>query len=72
MANDPVTEYARKYARQKRTVALLGVLLIIVGLVLLTVLRRVPMPLRIMAGLGDIFIGCVLLVLVRQQNQSSR
>lgn len=56
----------RKFARQKRQVTALGVLLIVIGIVVLVALRRLPPPMRIMAGLGDIFIGCVLLVLVWQ------
>lgn len=63
------TDAARKLARQKRTVTLLAIGLIVVGMVLLTALRRVPLPMRIMAGLGDIFAGCILLVLVRQQGR---
>jgi hypothetical protein len=57
----------RKYARQKRLVAILGCLLIVAGIIVLFALERVPLPMRMMAGLGDVFIGCVLLVLVRQQ-----
>ena len=63
---DP-TELARKYARQKRLVVFLSVVLIVVGAILIFALRRVPLPMRIMAGLGDVFVGCVLLVLVRQR-----
>lgn len=64
--SDPA-ELARKYARQKRFVTILSVVLIVVGAVLIFALRRVPLPMRIMAGLGDVFVGCVLLVLVRQR-----
>jgi hypothetical protein len=60
-------EPARKYVRQKRIVTALAVLLVVAGILVLALLHRVPLPMRIMAGLGDIFIGCVLLVLVRQQ-----
>lgn len=56
----------RKHARQLRTVTILAVLLILIGVLVLTVLHRVPLPMRIAAGLGDIFVGAVLLVLVRQ------
>lgn len=55
-----------KFARQKRLVTIVGVLLILAGIVILAVLKKVPPPLRIMAGLTDIFVGLVLLVLVRQ------
>ncbi len=58
-----------KFVRQKRLVAILGVLLVITGLVVLVVLRRVPTPIRMMAGLGDVFIGSVLLVLTLQHSR---
>jgi nitrate reductase gamma subunit len=54
-------------ARQKKIVTVVGALMIVAGLVILFALRRVPLPMRVMAGLGDVFIGCVLLVLVRQK-----
>lgn len=57
---------AAKFVRQKRLVIALGVLLVLAGIVMLTSLTRLAMPLRLMAGLGDIFIGCVLLVMVAQ------
>jgi hypothetical protein len=41
--------------------------LIVGGLVLLFALQRVPLPMRIVAGLGDIVAGCVLLVVTRQK-----
>jgi hypothetical protein len=59
---------ARKFVRQKRIVTALAVLLVFAGILVLALLHRVPLPMRIMAGLGDIFIGCVLLVLVRQHH----
>ncbi len=64
----PETSDARaaRRARQKRTVLALAIFLIVVGLLLLFVLRRAPLPMRILGGLGDITIGAVLLVLVRQ------
>jgi hypothetical protein len=62
-----MTDPTTKHLRQKRIVAILAVLLIAAGVLVLGFLHRVPLPMRIMAGLGDIFIGCVLLVLVRQQ-----
>jgi uncharacterized protein YjeT (DUF2065 family) len=57
----------QKLVRQKRLVTILGIGLIVAGAVILLLLRKPPLPLRIMAGLGDVFMGCVLLVLVRQQ-----
>jgi hypothetical protein len=58
---------AKKFARQKRTAMWLGIGLIIAGAVVLFALRRLALPLRIMAGLGDVFMGCVLIVMVWQQ-----
>ena len=57
---------ARKFVRQRRLVAAFGVVLILAGILILFVLPRVPAPMRMMAGLGDLFMGLVLLVLVRQ------
>jgi uncharacterized membrane protein HdeD (DUF308 family) len=56
-----------KLARQRRTVTIIGIGLIVVGAAILLLLRKPPVALRMMAGLGDIFMGCVLLVLVRQR-----
>jgi hypothetical protein len=66
MSTPDPAESAAKFARQKRTVTIVASLLIVAGLVLLFFLKRVPMPMRIMAGLTDLFGGLVLLVLVRQ------
>ncbi len=67
MANPPLTPEARP--RLLRLVTLLALVLMAAGVVVLTCLPRLPVPLRMMAGLGDIFIGLVLLVMVRQQHQ---
>jgi len=56
-----------KLARQLRLVTILAIALIVAGAAVLLLLRKPALPLRMMAGLGDVFIGCVLLVLVRQQ-----
>lgn len=53
--------------RQKITVTLLAVFLIAVGVLLLFVLKRAPLPMRIFMGLGNLVAGSVLLVLVRQK-----
>ena len=53
--------------RQKRTVIILAIVLIAGGLLVLFVLRRMPQPLRILVGLGDVFAGLILLVLARQK-----
>ncbi|MEO5957647.1 MAG: hypothetical protein ABIZ49_02350 [Opitutaceae bacterium] len=46
---------------------MLASLLIVGGLIVLLALQRVPLPLRIIGGLGDVVAGCVLLVLARQK-----
>jgi len=58
---------AQKFARQKRLVQILAVAMIVAGAGCLFLLRKPPLGLRLSAGLGDIFMGCVLLVMVRQQ-----
>ena len=60
MSLDPLT-------RQKRTIQILSVLLIAGGCVALFLLKRMPLPLRILVGLTDIVGGAVLLVVVRQK-----
>jgi hypothetical protein len=52
--------------RQKRTLIALALLLIVGGAVVLLLLTRMPLPLRLVVGLGDIVAGAGLLVLVRQ------
>jgi cyanate permease len=58
--------------RQRFTVLVLATVLIVGGLVVLFALQRLPLPMRIFAGLGDIVAGCVLLVLVRQKFRRDR
>ena len=58
---------AARIARQKRIITILAAFLILGGVVVLLVLNRVPLPLRMLIGLGDVIAGCVLLVLVRQK-----
>ena len=53
--------------RQKRSLVALAILLIVGGAAVLLLLHRMPLPLRILIGLGDIVAGCGLLVLVRQK-----
>ena len=66
MELDPVKAAANR-ARQKRTIIALACVLIAGGLVVLLVLDRMPLPLRILVGLMDVFAGLGLLVLVRQK-----
>ena len=53
--------------RQRRTIIALALLLIAAGLTVLFLLERMPLPLRILVGLTDVFGGLTLLVLVRQK-----
>jgi hypothetical protein len=53
--------------RQMRTLTLLAALLLGGGLSVLLLLDRVPLPLRLLIGIGDIIAGAVLLVVVRQK-----
>lgn len=60
---DPV---ARR-ARQRRILQILAFALIAGGVVVLFALQRMPMPLRMLVGLTDVFAGLTLLVVVRQK-----
>jgi hypothetical protein len=53
--------------RQKRTIIVLAVLLIIGGLIVLFALERMPLPMRLLVGLTDVFAGLTLLIVVRQK-----
>lgn len=64
----PESEHvARERAKLKRTVLILAPILIVGGVVVLAFLDRMPKPLRLLAGLGDIFVGLTLLVLLKQK-----
>jgi hypothetical protein len=65
MSNE--TAEADRRSRQRVTIQILAVGLIVAGLLLLFVLEKVPPPMRILGGLIDIAIGLVLLVVVRQK-----
>jgi uncharacterized membrane protein HdeD (DUF308 family) len=54
-------------ARQKRMIVVLAVALIIGGLAVLFLLKRMPLPMRMLVGLTDVIAGLVLLVVVRQK-----
>lgn len=60
-------DIARLRERKRRTLLLLSFGLIAGGLAMLFLLDRVPRPMRIVAGLTDIFAGLVLLVVARQK-----
>lgn len=64
MSEPELNPLARR-ARQKRTLTVLAALLLAMGIVVLFFLQRMPLPLRLLIGLGDIFAGMVLLLFVR-------
>ena len=57
----------RERAKLKRTVLILAPILILGGVAVLLFVDRLPMPLRMLVGLGDIVVGLVLLVLLKQK-----
>ena len=59
--------FAAGMLRQRRTIIALAILLVAAGIAVLFVLDRMPLPLRILVGLTDVFGGLTLLVLVRQK-----
>jgi hypothetical protein len=58
---------AARAVRQKGMIVILAALLIAGGLTVLFALERMPLPMRILVGLTDVFGGLTLLVLVRQK-----
>lgn len=66
MSDDPA-KTAREREKLRRTVLILAPILIVGGILVLAFLTRMPTPLRILVGLGDIFVGLTLLVLLRQK-----
>lgn len=64
--SDP-QKLAREKAKLKRTVLILAPALIIGGILVLAFLERMPLPMRILVGLGDIVVGLTLLVLLKQK-----
>lgn len=68
--NPPATDLLQRRRRQKRIVTALALLLIAGGLTVLFLLPQVPLPMRLMIGIGDLFAGLVLLVLVQQKFSS--
>jgi hypothetical protein len=67
MSPDLEPDPAAKRARQKRTITIIAVALIGGGLAILLFLQRMPLPIRLLAGLTDVFAGLVLLVVARQK-----
>ncbi len=64
--NSAPDRIAQERARLKRTVLILAPVLILGGIAVLFFLERMPLPLRFLVGLGDIVVGLVLLVLLKQ------
>jgi hypothetical protein len=56
---------ARERLKKKMTV--LGIALLVAGAAILLLLHRIPLPLRLLMGFGDLVAGATLLVLVRQK-----
>lgn len=69
MPNAPVTPPSPDplRARQKSSLTVLAVVLIVAGLGVALFLKRIPLPLRLLIGFGDVLAGSVLLLLVRQK-----
>lgn len=67
MSEDTPGRRAYNRSRQKFTIVSLAIFLIFVGVLLIFVLKRAPLPMRIVGGLGDLVAGAALLLLVRQK-----
>ena len=65
------TRISTRRARQKTIVTILGFVLIAGGLIVLFALKRMPLPMRLLVGLTDVFAGLTMLVLVRQKFSDS-
>jgi hypothetical protein len=66
MSSDPA-HVAREREKLRRTVLILAPVLILGGIAILLFLERMPLPLRLLTGIGDIVVGLVLLVLLKQK-----
>lgn len=53
--------------RLKKKMSVLGIALLVAGAAILLLLHRIPLPLRLLMGFGDLIAGATLLVLVRQK-----
>lgn len=63
----PVPSSAELRARQRRTLRLLGFVLLVSGLVILIFLKKIPLPMRLGMGCVDAIAGVTLLLVVRQK-----
>ncbi len=64
--SDP-EKLAHEKAKLKRTVLILAPILIVGGILVLAFMERMPTPLRILVGVGDIIVGLTLLLLLKQK-----
>lgn len=62
---EPTRDSTGRRARQKALLTWLAGLLVVMGVVVLFFLERMPLPLRLLIGMGDVFAGLVLLIFVR-------
>ena len=69
LPSKPTGELTR--ARQKVILIVLSMVLTFGGFVVLLVLRRMPLPMRIVVGFGD-FVAASALLLFLRQNYSNR
>ncbi len=53
--------------RQRRTLIVLGCLLLAAGIGVMLFLRRVPLPMRLFIGMTDAIAGLVLLLVAQQK-----
>jgi hypothetical protein len=67
MDDESPAQLAYRRSRQKFTIFGLAGFLVLAGLLLIFVLKRVPLPMRIVGGLGDLVAGLVLVTLARQK-----
>lgn len=65
MSDSPTSEELKR-TRQKITLIVLSIALILGGLVVLVALRRLPLPMRLVIGLGDFVAASMLLTFLRQ------
>jgi|GEM_PF-5792065 len=54
-------------SRQKVTLLVLAIVLMLGGFVVLFALKRMPLPMRFLVGLGDVIAACALLMILRQK-----
>lgn len=62
-AEDP--RATRERLRKKMTI--LGIGLLVAGAAVLLLLQRIPLPLRLLIGFGDLIVGATLLLVARQK-----